>query len=349
MHAWTTSGPTSAHRAALLRHRLHRTGKRADAGRGDLDRRHGLRPRRHRQPRRRPVAASACAPRWPRPSATTSTARYCRDVLAGQEGSTSRSRASRTAGTPPSPSRSPTTATAPWSPTASRAAVSPGRADRRPARGARRPRPPRSRAAARGSPRPPRTARSLRRRRLGPHRQWSADLLDQLALCHAFLPNADRGDGLHPHRQPRSPPLGTLADLVPRGRGHRRRRRRGRRRPAPPASTRDVPALAVDVLDPTGAGDVFGAALRRRHPRRLAAGGTAAVRRPGRRSFRAASRRGAGRAGLVRRATGGGARLTDPDLKRAYGFLADRIPADAGPPVHYAPVTPPARTAPSRR
>ncbi len=34
--------------------------------------------------------------------------------------------------------------------------------------------------------------------------------------------------------------------------------------------------------------------------------------------------------------------LTDPELKRTYGFLADRIPADVGPPVQYAPVTPPA-------
>ncbi|MER6563272.1 carbohydrate kinase family protein [Streptomyces sp. NPDC001027] len=171
-----------------------------------------------------------------------------------------------------------------------------------------------------------------------PTRQWSAGLLDQLALCHAFLPNETEAMA-YTRTDSALAALGTLAELVPvavvtRG---------AHGAVAVDQSTgefAEVPALDVDVLDATGAGDVFGASfvaaslggwpleerLRfavlaaglsvQRHGGALAAPGWYGVRRWHR-------------------------SLTDPDLKRAYGFLADRIPADVGPPVRHAPVTPP--------
>lgn len=171
-----------------------------------------------------------------------------------------------------------------------------------------------------------------------PTRQWSAGLLDQLALCHAFLPNETEAMA-YTRTDSALAALGTLAELVPvavvtRG---------AHGAVAVDQSTgefAEVPALDVDVLDATGAGDVFGASfvaaslggwplaerLRfavlaaglsvRHHGGALAAPGWYGVRRWWR-------------------------SLTDPDLERAYGFLADRIPADVGPPVRPAPVTPP--------
>ncbi|GGS18855.1 carbohydrate kinase [Streptomyces humidus] len=172
-----------------------------------------------------------------------------------------------------------------------------------------------------------------------PTREWSADLLEQLALCHAFLPNESEAMA-YTRTGTAAAALGALAELVPvavvtRGADGAI---------AVDQSTgeyAEVPALAGDVLDATGAGDVFGASF-------VAAslGGWPLVER---------LRFAVLAAGLSVRRHGGALAapgwygverwwrsLDDPELKRAYGFLADRIPADVGPPVRYAPVTPPA-------
>ncbi|WP_028798994.1 carbohydrate kinase family protein [Streptomyces sp. 142MFCol3.1] len=176
-----------------------------------------------------------------------------------------------------------------------------------------------------------------------PTQQWSHDLLDQLALCHAFLPNEAEATA-YTRTGSAAAALSRLADSVPvavvtRG---------GDGAIAVDQTTgeyAEVPALDIDVVDPTGAGDVFGASfvaaslggwpleerLRfavlgaglslRRHGGALAAPGWYGVDRWWR-------------------------SVDDPALRRAYGFLADRIPADPGPPVPYAPVSPPG---PARR
>ncbi|MDX2675140.1 carbohydrate kinase family protein [Streptomyces sp. NY05-11A] len=173
-----------------------------------------------------------------------------------------------------------------------------------------------------------------------PTQQWSTDLLEQLALCHAFLPNETEAMA-YTRTDSAVAALGTLAELVPvavvtRG---------AEGALAVDQTTGEyagVPALAVDVLDATGAGDVFGASF-------VAAslGGWPLEERL---LFAVLS------AGLAVQHHGGALAapgwygidrwwrsVTDPELKRTYGFLADRIPADVGPAVHYAPVTPPVR------
>ncbi|MFF0227207.1 carbohydrate kinase family protein [Streptomyces sp. NPDC004629] len=173
-----------------------------------------------------------------------------------------------------------------------------------------------------------------------PTRQWSRDLLGQLALCHAFLPNEAEAMAYTRTDSPAAA-LGALADLVPvavvtRG---------GDGAVAVDQTTgeyADVPALDTDVLDATGAGDVFGASFvaaslggwplaERLRFAVLAAG--LSVRRHG----------GALAAPGWYGVDGWWRSLTDPELTAAYGFLADRLPADPGPPVRHAPVTPPAR------
>nr|WSY50230.1 carbohydrate kinase family protein [Streptomyces sp. NBC_00886] len=173
-----------------------------------------------------------------------------------------------------------------------------------------------------------------------PTQQWSTDLLEQLALCHAFLPNETEAMA-YTRTDSAVAALGTLAELVPvavitRG---------GDGAIAVDQTTgeyAEVPALDVDVLDATGAGDVFGASF-------VAAslGGWPLAER---------LRFAVLAAGLSVQHHGGALAapgwygvdrwlhtVRDPELRRAYGFLADRIPADPGPPVAYAPVTPPAR------
>ncbi|AWW36731.1 MULTISPECIES: carbohydrate kinase family protein [Streptomyces] len=171
-----------------------------------------------------------------------------------------------------------------------------------------------------------------------PSRQWSTDVLDQLALCHAFLPNEVEAMA-YTRTDSAVAALGTLSDLVPvavvtRG---------GDGAVAVDQTTgeyADVPALDIDVLDATGAGDVFGASFvaaslggwpldERLRFATLAAG--LSVRRHGG-ALAAPGWYGVDRWWRT---------VTDPDLRRAYGFLDDRIPADPGPPVHHAPVTPP--------
>ncbi|QNP69145.1 carbohydrate kinase family protein [Streptomyces roseirectus] len=172
-----------------------------------------------------------------------------------------------------------------------------------------------------------------------PTQRWSSDLLDQLALCHAFLPNEAEAMA-YTRTDDAVAALGTLTELVPvavvtRG---------GAGAVAVDQETgeyAEVPALPVDVLDATGAGDVFGASF-------VAAslGGWPLEER---------LRFAVLAAGLSVRHHGGGLAapgwygvdrwwrsVTDPELRRAYGFLTDRLPADPGRPVRYAPVTPPA-------
>ncbi|MFC5212924.1 carbohydrate kinase family protein [Streptomyces coerulescens] len=173
-----------------------------------------------------------------------------------------------------------------------------------------------------------------------PTQQWSTDLLDQLTLCHAFLPN--EGEAMAYTRTDSAvAALGTLSELVPvavvtRG---------GDGAVAVDQITgeyAEVPALPVDVLDPTGAGDVFGASfvaaslggwpLEERLRFAVLSAGLSVGRHGG--ALAAPGWYGVDRWWRS---------LTDPELRRTYGFLADRLPDDPGPPVAYAPVTPPAR------
>ncbi|MBC2900397.1 PfkB family carbohydrate kinase [Streptomyces cupreus] len=171
-----------------------------------------------------------------------------------------------------------------------------------------------------------------------PTQRWPASLLDQLALCHAFLPNETEAMA-YTRTDSALAALGTLAELVPvavvtRG---------GDGAVAVDQTTgefAEVPALDIDVLDATGAGDVFGASF-------VAAslGGWPLAERL--RFAVLAAGLSVGRHGGALAAPGwyGVHRwwqaLDDPGLRRSYGFLADRLPPDPGPPVRHAPVTPP--------
>ncbi len=92
-----------------------------------------------------------------------------------------------------------------------------------------------------------------------PTGRWPLDLLDQLQVCDAFLPNAVEAMAYTRTRTPNEA-LYVLADLVPLAvvtNGEEGAL-------AIDSSTGEeavVPALRVDALDPTGAGDVFGAAV----------------------------------------------------------------------------------------
>lgn len=173
-----------------------------------------------------------------------------------------------------------------------------------------------------------------------PTQEWSRDLLEQLALCHAFLPNEAEATA-YTRTDDAAAALGRLGELVPvavvtRG---------GDGALAVDQTTgeyADVPALDLDVLDATGAGDVFGASfvaaslggwpLEERLQFAVLAAGLSVGHHGG--ALAAPGWYGVDRWWRS---------LTDPGLRRAYGFLADRLPADPGPPVAYAPVTPPAR------
>ncbi|MGW4513167.1 carbohydrate kinase family protein [Streptomyces sp. NPDC004393] len=172
-----------------------------------------------------------------------------------------------------------------------------------------------------------------------PTRTWSADLLDQLSLCHAFLPNEAEAMA-YTRTDSAAAALGALAELVPVAVVTR-----GRDGASAVDQTTgehaDVPALDTEVLDATGAGDVFGASF--------VAGSLAGWPLEERLRFAVLA------AGLSVRHHGGALAapgwygidrwwrsVTDPELRRAYGFLADRVPRDTGTPVRYAPVTPPA-------
>ncbi|MFB7496523.1 carbohydrate kinase family protein [Streptomyces sp. NPDC056161] len=173
-----------------------------------------------------------------------------------------------------------------------------------------------------------------------PSQQWSSDLLDQLSLCHAFLPNETEAMA-YTRTDSAGAALGALSELVPvavvtRG---------GDGAVAVDQTTgeyAEVPALDVDVLDATGAGDVFGASfvtaslggwpLTERLRFAVLAAGLSVQHHTG--ALAAPGWYGVDRWWRS---------LTDPELKRAYAFLADRLPKDPGPAVVHAPVTPPAR------
>lgn len=92
-----------------------------------------------------------------------------------------------------------------------------------------------------------------------PTLKWPRSMLDQLSSCHAFMPNAHEAMSYTRTDTP-SAALSKLADLVPLAvvtRG-----------PdgavavdATTGESSEVAGLPVDVIDPTGAGDIFGAAL----------------------------------------------------------------------------------------
>lgn len=88
---------------------------------------------------------------------------------------------------------------------------------------------------------------------------WSPTVLDQLASCHAFMPNATEAMAYTRTETP-SDALYALADLVPlavvtNGAGG------AAAIDGITGEEAQVPALRVSALDPTGAGDVFGAGL----------------------------------------------------------------------------------------
>jgi sugar/nucleoside kinase (ribokinase family) len=172
-----------------------------------------------------------------------------------------------------------------------------------------------------------------------PTERWSADVLEQLSLCHAFLPNEAEAMGYTRAATP-AEALDRLAELVPVA-----VITRGREGVIAVDQTTgehaEAAALDIEVLDATGAGDVFGASfvaatlegwpLADRLRFAVLAAGLSVQRHGG-----AAAAPGWYGIDLWWRAIGS----KDPELRRGYGFLADRIPADPGPPVRHAPVTP---------
>ena len=92
-----------------------------------------------------------------------------------------------------------------------------------------------------------------------PSGRWSREVLDQLEVCHAFLPNAGEAMAYTRTSTP-TEALYSLADLVPLAivtNGENGAM-------AIDSATGEeavVPALRVSALDPTGAGDVFSAAI----------------------------------------------------------------------------------------
>ncbi|MFI1393661.1 carbohydrate kinase family protein [Streptomyces sp. NPDC020681] len=172
-----------------------------------------------------------------------------------------------------------------------------------------------------------------------PSEQWSGELLDQLSLCHAFLPNDTEAMGYTRTDSPAAA-LAALADLTPVavitcGRSGAL---------AVDQTTGEhaqVPALDIVAVDATGAGDVFGASfvaatlggwpLADRLRFATLAAGLSVQRHTG-------ALAAPGWHGIARwwHTTGS----HDPELSRAYGFLADRIPDDPGPAPHHPPVTP---------
>jgi sugar/nucleoside kinase (ribokinase family) len=161
-----------------------------------------------------------------------------------------------------------------------------------------------------------------------PSHEWSPTLLDQLALCHAFMPN-EREAMSYTRTTTPGAALAKLAELVPLAvvtRG-------GDGAIAVDATTGEsasVPGLGVDVLDPTGAGDIFGASLvagtlagwplaQRLRFANLAA--ALSVQRIG------GAAAAPGWDGIVRWWRAVDAREHDSDLHREYAFLSDVIPA----------------------
>lgn len=92
-----------------------------------------------------------------------------------------------------------------------------------------------------------------------PSERWSPAVLEQLALCHAFMPNAEEAMAYTRTGTPRAA-LSRLADLVPLavvtdGAGG------ALAVDSTTGESASVAGLPVDAVDTTGAGDVFGAGL----------------------------------------------------------------------------------------
>lgn len=162
---------------------------------------------------------------------------------------------------------------------------------------------------------------------------WPAALMEQLAGCHAFMPNAVEAMAYTRTDTPEAA-LSRIADLVPlavvtcgdagviaidQSTGEQVR----------------VPALPVDVVDPTGAGDVFGSALVHATlagwplAERLRFAGLAAALSLG--------RPGGGPAAPGRRELSAWwsrvrCRGTDPQVLADYAFLDRVLAPDAGTP-----------------
>lgn len=177
-----------------------------------------------------------------------------------------------------------------------------------------------------------------------PTEQWSGEVLDQLSLCHAFLPNDAEAMGYTGTGSPAAA-LARLAELTPvavitRGRAGAVAVDQTTGEHAE-VSAHDMAALDIDAVDATGAGDVFGASfvaatlggwpLADRLRFSCLAAGLSAQRHTG-------ALAAPGWYGIDQwwRTTGS----NDPGLSRTYGFLTDRIPADPGPAPHHPPVTP---------
>lgn len=170
--------------------------------------------------------------------------------------------------------------------------------------------------------------------------RWDLDGLTDLEHCQAFLPNAEEAMRYTRTDCPRAA-AHALAERVPLAvvtlgaEG-------AYAVDAATGTTAEVPAIAVEALDPTGAGDVFVAGLRDRNPRQLA------PRRPPRlrRTHRGPLRPGVRRLALGPR-LGGDRRLVaaDPHPHRPG---PGRTPAVRLPPGPAPRRSPPLAAAPGR-
>lgn len=161
---------------------------------------------------------------------------------------------------------------------------------------------------------------------------WPAALVEQLSGCHAFMPNAAEAMGYTRTDSPQAA-LSRLSELVPlavvtcNGQGAI----------AVDQSTGErarVPGLPVDVVDPTGAGDVFGSALVYGTlagwplTDRLRFAGLAAALSLGRPGGGPAAPGWLQLSAWWSRMRSGG----DPELRRDYAFLDHVLPADGAAP-----------------
>ena len=159
-----------------------------------------------------------------------------------------------------------------------------------------------------------------------PSQQWSRALLEQLEGCHAFMPNASEAMSYTRTGTPQAA-LSKLADLVPLavvtcgGDG-------ALAIDATSGESASVPGLGVDVVDPTGAGDIFGASLVAATlagwplVERLRFANLAAALSVQRIGGAAAAPGWEGIAGWWKNTAG------DGDQRRDYAFLSDVIPTD---------------------
>jgi sugar/nucleoside kinase (ribokinase family) len=168
-----------------------------------------------------------------------------------------------------------------------------------------------------------------------PAERWSGAVLRQLAHCHAFTPNAGEAQA-YTRTDSATAALAKLAELVPLavvtcGADG------AYAVDGTTGESAHVPPVAVEAVDTTGAGDVFGAGLvaatlagwplatRLRFAALVAA---LSVRRVGGASAAPDWRRIARWWHAVRTEPG------DPELRRAYAFLDHAIPVDARESVH---------------